>query len=126
MSEVNNNLSNESSPTGVRIKGINTDKTRKLTASDTEYEVYFELSGTPPQVWRDLFAQEWKVLNPKQPLIWPEVSIDRAFLVMHSPLEEIPTMHLPVLKQAIIATREDAWKQERKAVEDMARSMRFD
>jgi hypothetical protein len=30
------------------------------------YQVYFELSVTPPWAWRDIFGREWKDLNPTQ------------------------------------------------------------
>jgi hypothetical protein len=122
----------------IRIVGLNTDKTRRTLGSYTVYQVYFELSGNPPLAWRDSFGREWKDLNPTQ-----EAGIDGRFLVMHCPLQEIATTHLPALKKAIEATnvgyreyareqfveeehRADVWKQERKAVEDMAKSLRFD
>ena len=61
---------------------------------------------------------------------------------MHCTLQEI-VAHLPVLKKAVAATnktykqyvqehateqeyREDVWKQERKAIDDIAKSLRFD
>ncbi|MBI4546920.1 MAG: hypothetical protein HY707_03005 [Ignavibacteriae bacterium] len=143
MSETNQNSSIEST-VDIRIVGLNTDKTRKIYESDTVYEVYFELSGTPSLAWKNIFEREWKDLNPTshQQAGWQEASIDRRFLVMHCTLQEIAT-HLPVLKKAVDATnkkyrqyaqeqateqeyREDVWKQERKAVDDIAKSLRFD
>jgi hypothetical protein len=126
----------QSSPE-IRIVGLNTDKTRRTLGSYTVYQVYFELSGAPPMAWRDIFGREWKDLNPKQ-----EAGIDGRFLVMHCPLQEIATTHLPALKKAVDATnvafkqyareqvteeerKADVWKEERKAVEDMARSLKF-
>jgi hypothetical protein len=122
----------------IRIVGLNTDKTRRSFGSLTVYHVYFELSGDPLRAWRDIFEREWKNLNPAQ-----EAGIDGRFLVMHCPLKEIGTTHLPVLKKAVDATnvaykqyareqgteeerRADVWKEERKSVEDMARSLRFE
>jgi hypothetical protein len=131
----------EESPTQstpeIRIVGLNTDKTRRTLGSYTVYQVYFELSGTPPLAWRDIFGREWKDLNSKQ-----EAGIDGRFLVMHCPLQEIATRHLPALKKAVEATnvafkqyareqvteeehKADVWKEERKAVEDMAKSLKF-
>jgi hypothetical protein len=141
MSETNQDASIESCP-DIRIVGLNRDKTRKTNGSDTVYQVYFELSATPPLAWRDIFEQEWKTLNTAQLHLWQEASIDRAFLVMHCPLQEIATTHLPVLKKAVAQTnktyrqyareqatkhehRVDVWKQERKAVDDMADSLHF-
>jgi hypothetical protein len=122
----------------IRIAGINTDKTRRTLGSTTVYQVYFELSGIPPLAWRDIFGREWKDLNPTQ-----EAGIDGRFLVMHCPLEEVAATHLPALKKAVDATnvaykqyareqvaedkrRADVWKEERKTVEDMAKSLRFE
>ena len=122
----------------IRIVGLNTDKTRRTLGSYTMYQVYFELSGTPSLAWRDIFGKEWKLLNPTQ-----EAGIDGRFLVMHCPLQEVATIHLPALKKAVRATnvaykqyareqvteeerKADVWKQERKTVEDMAKSLRFE
>jgi hypothetical protein len=122
----------------IRIVRLNTDKTRRTLGSTTVYQVYFELSGNPPSGWREIFGQEWKNLNPKQ-----EAGIDGKFLVMHCPLQEVPTIHLPALKKAVASTnvayrqfaqeqvteeerKADVWKQERKTVEDMARLLEFD
>ncbi|HUI30608.1 MAG TPA: hypothetical protein VLX91_10355 [Candidatus Acidoferrales bacterium] len=113
-----------------------------MIGSETIYQVYFELSGIPPLAWRTVFEQEWKALNAGQPLSLQETSIDRAFLVMHCPLQEV-AMHMSVLKKAVAATniayeqyvrkqaaelkdREDVWKNERKTVEDVAKSLHFD
>ena len=122
----------------IRIVGLNTDKTRRTLGSYTVYQVYFELSGPPPLAWRDIFGREWKDVNPKQ-----EASIDGKFLVMHCPLQEVATTHLPALKKAVHATnvaykqfareqvtleerKADAWKEERKTVEDMAKALKFE
>jgi hypothetical protein len=121
----------------IRIVGLNTDKTRRTLGSYTVYQVYFELSGNPPQAWRDIFGREWKDVNPTQ-----EAGIDGRFLVMHCPLQEVAATQLPALKKAVEATnvaykqyarervaeeerRADVWKEERKIVEDMAKSLQF-
>lgn len=130
------------SVTDIRIVGLNADKTRRMIGSETIYQVYFELSGTPPQGWRTLFEQEWKALNVGQPLALQETSVERAFLMMQCPLEEVGSQLL-VLKKAVAAAniayedyarkqaseqkaREDVWKDERETVEDVAKSLRFD
>ncbi|MDL1891507.1 hypothetical protein FBQ87_01255 [Sphingobacteriales bacterium CHB3] len=122
----------------IRIAGLNTDKTRTSLGSSTIYQVYFQLSQAPPLAWRDIFGREWKDLNPLQ-----EAGIDGEFLVMHCPLQEVASIHLPALKKAVGATniaykqhaREQAtedmrkanvWGDERKTVEDMARSLDFE
>ena len=126
----------------LRIVRLNTDKTRKMIGSETVYQVYFELSDSPPAAWRARFEQEWKALNAGLPLSLLETSIDRAFLVMHCPLGEI-AVHVPVLKQAVAATNiayqqdqlrqateqenlENIWKDERKKVEDAANALHFE
>ncbi len=125
-----------------RIRGINTDKTRKVTGSETVYQVYLELSALPPQGWSTLFEKEWTALNVGQPLALQEAIVERAFLMIQCPLAEVAG-HLPVLKQAVAAAnrayerykreqaseqkdREDVWKDERKSVEDLAKSLHFD
>lgn len=141
MTETSRNVSSEVA-VNVRIVGLNTDKTRKMIGSDTLYQVYFELSDSPPVVWRYVFEQEWNALHAGQPVSLQETNIDRAFLVLHCPLQDVP-LHLPVLKKAIATTnktyaqdvqkhsteqknREDTWKDERKTVEDIVKSLHFD
>jgi hypothetical protein len=120
----------------IRIIGLNTDKTRRTLGSLTVYQVYLELSGNPPLMWRDIFGGKWKTLNPTL-----EAGLDENFLVIFCSLSEIAAT-LPPLKKVIEATnaaykqyvREqateeerkiDVWKEERKAVEDIAKSLRF-
>jgi hypothetical protein len=122
----------------IRIERMNTEKTRRDAGSETVYHVYFELSGYPPPEWRDIFAREWKGLNLNH-----EATLDGMFLVLHCPLLEVAGTQLPSLKKTVSATnaayrefaekeavalehREDAWKEERKEVESMAASLRFD
>lgn len=133
-----NGNSSTTSGSEIRIVGLNTDKTRRTLGSFTVYQVYFELSGSPPLAWREIFGREWKDLNPKQ-----EAGIDGRFLVMHCPLQEVATLQLPALKKAVESTnaaykqyaweqvtedehKADVWKQERESVEDMARSLKFE
>lgn len=141
MSETKQSSSIEST-VDIWIVSLDTDKTRKTKGSDTGYQVYFELSEAPARAWRNIFEREWKDLNPRQPHVWQEAVIDRGFLVMHCALPEV-TAHLPVLKKAVTATNkahdqyvheqateqariEDAWKQERQAVDVMVGSLHFE
>jgi hypothetical protein len=126
------------SPLELWIEGLNTDKTRKDTGSDTVYHVYFELSGHPPPEWTTIFGREWKALG-----LTHEADIDGAFVVLHSPLPEVATTQLPALKKAVAAANEaykryaqkdaaarrhrrDVWEQEREDVDALASSLRFD
>ena len=137
MADTNEDPSTKSSPE-IQIVGLNTDKTRRTLGSYIVYQVYFELSETPPWAWRDIFGREWKDLNPTQ-----EAGIDGRFLVMHCPLQEIATKHLPALKKAVEATnsaykqyareqvteeerKTDVWKEERETVEEMAKTLKFE
>jgi len=121
----------------IRIVGLNSDKTRKTLGSYTVYQVYFELSESPPWGWRDIFGREWKNLNPDE-----EAVIDGKFLVFPAELKEIGAKLLPALKKAVEATnlaykqyareqvseearKADFWKQERQVVEDIAKSLKF-
>jgi hypothetical protein len=120
----------------IRIVRLNLDKTRRINGSFTGYQAYFELSETPSSAWRDIFGLEWKDLNPTQ-----KACIDGRFLVMHCPLLKI-VLHLPVMKRAVTATniayrryaqeqkteqdyQGDAREEERKTLEDIARSLNF-
>ena len=127
----------------IRITGLNRDKTRKIADKDTRYQVYFELSGTPAPAWRTIFDRQWKDLNNIQPQLSLDVAVDNKFLVIHCLLQEIADTYLPALKKVVDATntsygkysrdaaieqqhRDDAWTQERKAVDDIAKSLKFD
>jgi hypothetical protein len=137
---MSDNLQNTSPDpaSGIRIERLNTDKTRKDTGSESTYHAYFELSGQPTSAWRAIFEAEWKKLSPAR-----EASIDRSFLVVHCRLDEIAGTQLPALQKAVTATneaykqyaqkeatdlehREDAWKQERKDVDTLSSSLRFE
>jgi hypothetical protein len=137
MADTDQGSSTQTTP-DIRIIGLNTDKTRRTLGSTTVYQVYFELSGNPPLAWREIFGREWKALNPSQ-----EAGIDGKFLVMHCPLQEVASTHLPALKKALEATdvayqqyarervkeeerKVEVWTQERKTVEDMAKTLKFD
>jgi hypothetical protein len=122
----------------IRIDRLNVDKTRKAIGSNTVYHVYFELSGHPPPEWITIFEREWKALNPTQ-----EAGINGAFLVVHCQLHEVANTQLPALKKAVAATNEayklyaqkeaaalehrmDVRNQERKDVDAVAKSLRFE
>ena len=141
MTNTNQN-SSIASTTDIRIVGLNNDKTRKTSGSETEYQVYLQLSKSPTRAWRNIFEVEWKILHPTDSRVCREAVIDRGFLVMHCSLPEIDP-HLPVLKKAVAATNEeykhyaqeqateqehidDVKKIERKAVDDMAKLLHFD
>jgi hypothetical protein len=135
MSDTDEDTSTTSTPE-IRIIGLNTDKTRRTLGSLTVYQVYLELSGNPQLVWRDIFGRKWKALNPTL-----EAGLDENFLVIFCSLSEIAAT-LPPLKKVIEATNAaykqyaqeqeteeerkiDVWKEERKAVEDVAKSLHF-
>jgi len=141
MSE-NDQTKPEDSMREIRIVRLNTDKTQRLIGSETLYQVYFELSESPPIEWRIVFEQEWKSMNVGAPLSLQDASVSRAFLVLHCPLNEVAA-RLPVLKKAVVSTnisykkyvvaraaeettRENFWKDERRTVDDVAKSLHFD
>lgn len=144
--------SSTDSTSRIRIVSLNREKTRKTgkemqrtgtAVSDPVYEVYFELSASPSQAWRNLFEKEWKTLNVPVDHPVREASIDGRFLFVRCPLQEIAAVQLPALKKAVAATntshrqyqdeqtreqdhRNDVWKVERKAVDDLADSLQFE
>jgi hypothetical protein len=127
----------------IRIVGANTDKTRRVAGSETLYHVCFVLSENPAVAWRSAFVEGWKSLGETDPELQRVATIDGGFLFVESPLQEVAGTILPALKQAVAAAnssykdyvrreereqarREDVWKDERKSVEDMARSLHFE
>ncbi len=87
----------------IRIVGLNRDLTRETDKADSRYEVYFDLSGSPSQDWSKILSREWKRLNPTEPRLWNRVIINKRYLVMYWPPQEIAQKHLPVLKLAVAA-----------------------
>lgn len=127
----------------IRIVGINTDKTRKVGGSEAIYHVYFSLSENPPGAWRSAFGEEWKALGTTRPELRHAAGIDGEFLFVECSLGEVAEVLFPALKQAVATTnasyrnhvrqeerertrKETAWKDERKLVEEMARSLNFE
>lgn len=87
----------------IRIVGLNRSLTHKTEKADTRYQVFFDLSGVPSLAWGKILIREWKRLNPTEPRLWNQVSVDKGYLVMLWPPQEIATKHLPVLKLAVAA-----------------------
>lgn len=127
----------------IRIVGINTDKTRKVSGSESIYHVYLSLSENPPASWRSAFKAEWAALGATKPELRHAAEIDGAFLFVECSLGEVAEILLPALKQAVATTntshrnyvrqeereqsrKERAWEDERKLVEEMARSLDFE
>jgi hypothetical protein len=127
----------------IRITSLNRDKTRRTDAADPRYQVYFELSIAPLPVWRTIFRREWKALSQTRPELSLDVNVDNRFLVVHCPLQEVAGIYLPALKKAVDETnkaygkyadnaeaehqhRSDIWTEERKAVDDVADSLKFE
>jgi len=88
----------------IRISRLNNDQTRRVDGSEHLYNVYFELTAIPPRSWERLFEGEWRLLNMAHPDLWQAVRVDRNFLVMCCPLDQVIPLHLPFLKKAVAAT----------------------
>jgi hypothetical protein len=142
MSELNSKTASiDTSQVEIRIVNLNTDRTRKVSGSSTQYQVTFVLSADPPREWRDVFDRVWKDLVREQEHQWYETVIDRSFVVTHCTLTEVvPCLRL--LQQAITLTnpahrqlvykqlveqarRNNVWKLERDAVEAMAATLHY-
>ena len=87
----------------IRIVGLNRDLTRETDKPDWRYQVYFDLSANPSLAWTKILTREWKRLNPTQPRLWDRLTVDKRYLIMHWPPQEIAQKHLPVLKLAVAA-----------------------
>lgn len=121
----------------IRIEGMNTDKTRKVTGSEVEYQIFLQLSGTPAPVWRTIFFHEWKESGSPH-----HTELDGPFLIVHCPLREMTPIELATLERVVatanevyhrfalsavteVTRREQQWKQERNAVDAVASTLRF-
>lgn len=121
----------------IRIERMNTDKTRKVIGSEVEYEVFFDLSGTPAPEWRTIFFHAWMESGSSH-----HTELDGPFLVVRCPLREMTPVELAMLEKAVAMAnkayhsfaqgevtaatrREEDWKQERKAVEAVASALHF-
>jgi hypothetical protein len=122
----------------IRIERMNTDKTRKITGSSVEYQIFFDLSGTPAYEWRTIFFREWKASG--SPF---RTELDGPFLVLYCPLRDMTPAQLAALQSAAMTAnvqyhlfarsemttllrREQEWKQERTDVETVASSLHFE
>lgn len=86
----------------MRLKGKITPQTHE---SDVIYTVHFELSVTPSLAWENIFYGEWLRLNPLSSSgRCLDAKVERGFLMIHCPLQEIAGVHLPFLKRAVAAT----------------------
>jgi len=137
MPHITNPLPSDAAP-DIRITRLNTDKTQKDPGSAAVYHFYFELTSHPPSEWSSLFNREWEILH------LPRVArIDGGFLVVHGEIREVAPTLLPALKQAAAKTnaayrehvanealalerRENVWRDERKDIDALAASLKYD
>lgn len=122
----------------IRIERMNTDKTRKIAGSNVEYQIFFDLSGTPAHEWRTIFFREWTALG--SPF---HTELDGPFLVLSCPLHDMTPAQLTALQSVVMSAnvqyhlfaqsestsllrREQEWKNERMAVETVASSLHFE
>ena len=103
MTEINNRPVT-ASVSEIRIVGLNRDLTRETNKADWRYEVYFDLSEAPSKDWAKILTREWKKLNHTQPRLWNRIAVDKRYLIVYWPPQEIAQKHLPVLKLAVAAT----------------------
>ncbi len=121
----------------IHILRMNTDKTRRWVGSNTEYQIFFEISGTPTPEWRAIFIDAWKKSGSVH-----HTDLDGPFLVLFSPIEEMTQEVLTLLENTFATTnevyhrfasdevkeaarREKAWSDERKTVEAVAAALHF-
>lgn len=103
MSEKSTLLPVEPSP-DIRIMRLKGKIIPQTHETDVIYTVYFELSVTPPLAWETIFYGEWLRLNPHPSSAqYPDAKLERGFLVIRCPLQEIAGVHLPLLKMAVAA-----------------------
>lgn len=95
------------------IVGLDEERTRNPDPSYDLFDMYLELSSTPPAPWAKLFAKEWSF--PRHTM-WREAEVRGGYIVIHCVPEELEEKHLPYLQEAVQEVnekyREDLAKQE--------------
>ncbi len=107
--------------TTIRIVGLNKDLTRETKSADRRYEVWFDLSGIPSPDWTKILLREWKRLNPTQPRLWDRLEVNKQYLVMYWPPQEIAQKHLPNLQLAVVSANKTYVRNSAKQIEKMRR-----
>jgi hypothetical protein len=129
----------------IHIMRLNKEKTCKMNRTHTAYHVFFELSSTPAQVWKNIFQQQWKEVSATFPEkeTTPAPSIGHGFLVAHCLLDDVAPKYFPALKSTVAAAntyyeeylihqadvkiqKEQMRKNERSIVDEMEKMLHFD
>ena len=78
----------------IRITGFDETKTHNPDKSKCMYDIYFNLSASPPSIWNDMFKAERRF--PRHTM-WRRARVVGSYIVVHATLKETE-MHLDDLR----------------------------
>lgn len=84
--------------TDISIVGVDKDRTHNPDPRKAMFNVYLELSASPPNDWDQLFAQERSF--PRHTM-WRRAHLEGRYIVVHCPIDEVGKHHLNDLKQDV-------------------------
>ena len=84
--------------TDLQIVGVDKERTHNPDPRKAMYNVYLELSASPPSGWDQFFAQERSF--PRHTM-WRRAWLEGRYIVVHCPIDELEEQHLSDLKQDV-------------------------
>lgn len=84
--------------TDIRIVGVDKKRTNNPDTRKAMFDVYLELSASPPHEWNQLFAYERSFARHT---MWRTAQLEGSYIVVHCPIDEVSKYHLPDLKQDV-------------------------
>jgi hypothetical protein len=81
----------------VSVIGVNKQRTHNPSPNMLLYDVYLEMSTTPPSMWANILEEEHRF--PRSSL-WRRARVEGKYIVVHCPLNEVAD-HLEYLKEDV-------------------------
>lgn len=97
------NASSQDPLEDIRIIDVPKDMARRTDPAKEMYDVYFELSESPPSAWGNLFLAEREFPRHSS---WRRARLEGRYIVVHCALSEVKKYHLPDLKEDIRNTNQ--------------------
>lgn len=121
--------------TDLHIIGVDKGRTNNPDPRKAMFNVYLELSSSPPSSWDQIFAQERSF--PRHTM-WRRAWLEGRYIVIHCPIDEVGKYHLTDLKQDVANAnrkyrellakhlQQVEREQERQRVEEQERNSQLD
>lgn len=84
--------------TDIQIIGVDKRRTHNPDPRKAMFNVYLELSDSPPNGWDQFFVQERSFPRHTS---WRRAWLEGRYIVVHCPIDEVGRHHLPDLKQDV-------------------------